>query len=196
MVVPKQPGAVEDVVAVEAIGGRYPSVLTLDGQPREIAVGALHLVPGPCAPCAEADEHLARCAMRVPTPQCANVPDLVEAAVRAAASGLPLKAVMEQVHYPDIWVALPDGEPGRVTVDLVVAANDPWGSEVLAAKAALQGRYGDKVQVRVTGTDGEIYGRLGVAATPVWAVAGYRMRGAQSAPAIGRIIDRHIKGQP
>ena len=194
--VPKDGGAVQDVVAAAEFGLKYPALLGLKGATQQIALGAMHLVPGPCEPCIEADEHLARCAMRVATSKCANIPRLVAVAVSAAEAGKPLNAVMEQVHYPDTWLPLPPAASGRVAVDLVVGADDPWAADVMRAKSRLEFRYGPKIEVRVSAPDGDIFTQLGVATTPVWAVAGYRMRGAQSAPAIGRIIDRHIAVQP
>ena len=196
IVVPQKEGAVTDVVLAAEFGGQYPALLALKGKAQEVALGAMHLVPGPCAPCIEAGEHLARCAMRAPAEQCANIPGLVAVAVGAAAGGKPLKAVMEQVHYPDTWLPLPPAQAGRVAVDLVVAPDDPWAADVMRAKGHLEARYGDKIEVRVSGPGGDVFAQLGVATTPAWAVAGYRMRGAQSAPAIGRIIDRHIVVKP
>ena len=196
VVVPKDPAAVRDVVPIEEFGLKYPALLALQGRTRDVALGVMHLVPGPCGPCMEAEEHLARCAMRPTTAKCINIPRLVAAAVGAAAAGKSFNAVKETVDYPDIWLPLPPVASGRVAVDLVVAPDDPWAEDVMRAKSRLEFRFGPKIEVRVSGPDGDIYKQLVVTTTPVWAVAGYRMRGAQSAPAIARIIDRHIAVQP
>ena len=67
VLVPKSPGAVSDVVDPADLVARYPSLAGLTEAHQRVAVGALHLVPGACGPCAEASEHLARCAMRAPS---------------------------------------------------------------------------------------------------------------------------------
>jgi hypothetical protein len=107
-----------------------------------------------------------------------------------------LREIMETVHYPDVWTPLPPASSGRVAVDLVLAPDDPWTQEALAARRSLEGRYGDGIEVRLSGTGGKIAAALGVRTTPTWAVAGYRMRGAQSAPALGRLIDRELRSSP
>jgi len=194
--VPKMPGAVQDVVPVAELVARYPALGALSEAQQQIAVGALHLVPGPCGPCTETGAHLARCATHEPSPDCANVPGLVTRAARAAAQAKTLDAVIESVHYPDAWMPLPEASSGAVAVDLVLAPEDPWTQEALAARRALEGRYGDGIEVRLSAPGGEIAAALGVRSTPTWAVAGYRMRGAQSAPALGRLIDRELRSSP
>jgi protein-disulfide isomerase len=100
---------------------------------------------------------------------------------------------MESVHYPDIWAPLPGGSVEKVLVDLVLAEADPWAAEALVAKAAIEKQFGGTIEVRVSGPTGPVALALGVRATPTWAVAGYRMRGAQSAAALARLIDRELK---
>lgn len=193
VVVPEKPGAVVDVVSSAELVGRYGVLAALSEPQKQVAVGSLHLVPGPCAPCAEAKEHLARCAMRPSTPACGNISALVGRAAARASQPLPLKQVMESVHYPDIWAPLPGGSVEKVLVDLVLAEADPWAAEALVARAAIEKQFGDTIEVRVSGPTGPVALALGVRATPTWAVAGYRMRGAQSAAALARLIDRELK---
>jgi len=192
IVVPEKPGTLEDLVPMAELVARYPSVAALSEPHRQIAVGAMHLVPGPCGPCADQSQHLARCALQQASPKCANIPGLVRRATTDAGEGKPFKAVLEAIHYPDVWTALPPGASGRVPIDLVIGGADPWDAEAQSARSALEGRYGDKIQVRVHSPESDLAKALGVRATPTWAVAGYRMRGAQSAPALGRLIDREL----
>jgi hypothetical protein len=104
---------------------------------------------------------------------------------------------MESVHYPDIWLPLP-GQPDRVDVHLVLEANSPWAKEGRATRAALEAKYGDRIEITVHPLGSPVAKALGVDTTPAWAVAGYRMRGAQSALALQRLLDREMidRGAP
>ncbi len=191
VVVPRESGAVLDPVYPAELLALYPEIAALPNAQQQIAVAALNLVPGPCAPCAEAGEHLARCALRTPTPACANVPGLVGRAASGAGAGVALKGVMESVHYPDIWLPLPTEGPG-VPVYLVLEPESAWAREGRSTEAALRARYGSRVRVTEHRLDSELARTLAVRTTPAWAVAGYRMRGAQSPNALARLIEREL----
>ena len=194
--VPEVAGAVQDVVPVGELVARYPALGALSEAQLQQAVGALHLVPGPCRPCAGAEMHLARCSILAPSPACANVPGLVARAAAAASRSRPLNEIIETVHYPDVWTQLPPAPTGRVAVELVLAPEDPWTPEALATRRALEVKYGIGIEIRVSEPGGQIAAALEVRTTPTWAVAGYRMRGVQSAPALGRLIDRELRRSP
>jgi len=185
------------------LAAQWPPIHRLKPSAQEVVTTALNLVPGPCEPCAQDHESLARCALRPPTEACKNVRRLIRRATRMAQRGDGIEAVREAVHYPDNWLLYtPDtgemvGPPSAgVRVDLWRDASSLWSRVADTTVARLVDRYPGAVRVHIHDLKSPSGLAIGARTTPTWAVAGYRMRGAQSPDALGRLIEREIAHPP
>ena len=186
-------------VTAEAMAARWPTVQVLARDAQQRLTTSMNLVPGPCAPCIADKESLARCALRPASDGCANIPALVQRAARVAADGEREDAIREAVHYPDHWVDFPKEDGVRigpasaeVRIDLWCDPDNPWTNAAMDTANALRTDNLGAVRIHVHGLDSVSGRAVDARATPTWAIAGYRMRGAQSAHALGRLIDREI----
>ncbi len=184
-------------VGVPALVGRWPALGELDQASQRRVAAALNLVPASCAPCREERESLARCSLRSPSPVCANTGPLVTRAVKLGAAAAPLEVIRDAVNYPDAWFPTPSesgeviGEQAApVRVDLWRDRASPWAGTAQDMVAELQQRFPGTIRIHIHDKDSESAVAFGVRSTPTWAVAGYRMRGAQSLKALSRIVVR------
>jgi hypothetical protein len=126
---------------------RWPTLGLLADEPMHLAVGAMNLVPAPCAPCGGMT--LAQCAQDPPA-GCENVEQLVARAARMSLGGSDLDHVRDALSYQDDWIGPLDLGPPRAgaaepLAGLVVWL-DPLGSltppALETARALLDGHPG------------------------------------------------------
>lgn len=179
------------IVSAESLSSRWRSLGALEPSQLRAVMIAFNLVPGPCGPCWLKQESLAECALREPVSDCGNIPSLVRRAARMAARNVDESGLRQALNYPDIWIPSEhESEAGVVQVDLWIDDQSRWAEQATATAADLLERFPSGVQVQTHDINGARAKQVDARTTPMWTIAGYRMRGAQSLNALARIVDR------
>ncbi len=171
-------------IAVAELLKRYPKLKVETVEVHQSVAAAANVVPGPCEACDGLP--LAHCVTQESV-ECPVGDGLIERATRLARSGMDSERLKVAINYPDFW--FPDlGEGTPVTVHLWTDGAGLFKAETDAAKRDLEERFGEKVKWVVHAADESAPPHLGVRSRPTWFINGHRLRGAQSARTIGRLI--------
>ena len=180
-------------VGVEALSSRLFSVQELQLDQQRAVVGALNLVPAPCAVCD--GKTMAECLVDVGIAQCLVLDKLTKRAVRMAKNGVSTDYIKVEINYPDLWLPrLGTGKP--VTIHLYRANKGPFADDVNHIHTRLVEIFGADVQIFLHEDLDEEAARLGVRSRPTWFVNGHRFRGVQSVDGLARFVSYELADEP
>jgi hypothetical protein len=184
-----------------ALLARWPALAALDEGPRQQVIGTLNVVPAPCTPCD--GQSLGGCAI-APPPGCEIVEGLVARVARLATEGAPPEVLRAAVSYADHWVPQAPRQPmwavgpKPVTLEVWTHPGSPFRDlvkETLAQLATTPEHAQVQVVHRDLKAEPEVAARRGLRSAPTYFVNGHRLRGAQSAPTIMRLIRMELADQ-
>lgn len=164
----------------------------LDSEQQRIALAFYNATTAPCEPCMDAGMSLGTC-IEGGAEGCDNLASVARRVVRLVADGRDIDSISEHVEFADAWVPGLPRAGGDTAISLVGVYDDgglstgaraTWGE----VAAACEGHV-ELIEVNIANAHPD----WGVRSAPTQFVNGYRLRGAQGAEQMQRIVRAELE---